>query len=45
MKATPLAIADVVLIQPDIQGDDRGYFMETWNARAFAAPFCKVSST
>lgn len=36
MKATPLAIADVVLIEPDVHRDHRGFFMETWNARAFA---------
>ena len=36
MKATPLAIADVVAIEPDVVGDHRGFFMETWNARAFA---------
>ncbi len=36
MRATPLAIADVVLIEPDVLGDHRGFFMETWNARAFA---------
>ena len=33
----PLAIADVVRIEPDVFGDHRGFFMETWNARAFAA--------
>ena len=37
MKATPLAIAHVVLIEPDVLGDHRSFFMETWNARTFAA--------
>lgn len=37
MKATPTAIADVLLIEPRIFGDSRGYFFESYNARAFAA--------
>ena len=37
MKAAALAIADVVLIEPDVFGDHRGFFMATWDARAFAA--------
>ncbi|MBU0674698.1 MAG: dTDP-4-dehydrorhamnose 3,5-epimerase [Proteobacteria bacterium] len=32
----PLAIPDVVLITPRVFGDDRGFFMETWQARTFA---------
>lgn len=28
---------DVVLIEPRVFGDDRGFFFESWNARAFAA--------
>ena len=35
MKAEPLAIPDVILIQTKIFGDDRGSFSETWNQRAF----------
>lgn len=31
---TPLP--DVKLIEPKVFGDDRGFFMETWNQRAFA---------
>lgn len=30
------AIPDVVLIKPQVYTDARGFFMETWNARAFA---------
>ena len=30
MKFTPQSIADVVLIEPTIHGDDRGYFIETF---------------
>lgn len=31
MKATPLAISDVVLFEPRVFGDDRGYFFESFN--------------
>jgi dTDP-4-dehydrorhamnose 3,5-epimerase len=37
MKFTPTEIAYVVLIEPEAIGDDRGFFMETWQARKFAA--------
>ena len=30
MKFTPQSIADVILIEPKIHGDDRGYFAETF---------------
>ena len=30
MKFTPQSIADVILIEPTIHGDDRGYFVETF---------------
>lgn len=36
MKFTPLAIPDVVLIEPQVFGDARGFFMETWQAAKFA---------
>lgn len=35
MKATPTAIADVLLIEPRVFGDDRGFFYESFNRRAF----------
>jgi dTDP-4-dehydrorhamnose 3,5-epimerase len=35
MKATPLAIADVLLIEPKVFGDERGFFYESFNQRAF----------
>ena len=35
MKTTRLAIADVVLIEPRVFGDERGFFMESFNQRAF----------
>lgn len=35
MKATPLAIPDVVLLEPRVFGDDRGFFFESFNERQF----------
>ena len=35
MKATPTRIPDVLLIEPKIFGDDRGFFFESFNRRAF----------
>jgi dTDP-4-dehydrorhamnose 3,5-epimerase len=37
MNVTPTALPDVKVIEPRVFGDDRGFFMETWNARGFAA--------
>jgi dTDP-4-dehydrorhamnose 3,5-epimerase len=35
MKATPLAIPDVILLDPRVFGDDRGFFYESFNQRQF----------
>jgi dTDP-4-dehydrorhamnose 3,5-epimerase len=35
MKVIPTAIADVLLIEPRVFGDDRGFFFESFNERAF----------
>ncbi len=35
MKITPTAIRDVLLIEPTVFGDERGFFFESFNARAF----------
>jgi len=35
MKVTPLHIADVLLIEPEIFGDDRGFFFESFNQENF----------
>lgn len=35
MKVTPLAIPDVLLIEPKVFGDDRGFFYESFNQKAF----------
>ena len=32
---TPTAIKDVYVIEPKVYGDERGYFMETYNEQAF----------
>ncbi len=37
MKATPMAIRDVLLIEPAVFGDARGFFFESWNRKVFAA--------
>jgi dTDP-4-dehydrorhamnose 3,5-epimerase len=35
MKVTPLAIPDVLLIEPLVFGDDRGFFFESFNQNKF----------
>lgn len=35
MKATRLAIPEVVLLEPKVFGDDRGFFFESYNHRQF----------
>lgn len=36
MKVTPLAIPEVLLIEPRVFADERGYFFESWNQQTFA---------
>ena len=36
MKAIPTAIPDVLLLEPRVFGDARGFFYESWNRRTFA---------
>ena len=36
MKITPTALPEVLLIEPDVFGDSRGFFMETWHAKKYA---------
>jgi dTDP-4-dehydrorhamnose 3,5-epimerase len=36
MKATPTAIAGVLLLEPQVFGDARGFFLESYNERVFA---------
>lgn len=35
MHATPLAIPEVIAFEPKVFGDDRGFFFESFNQRAF----------
>lgn len=37
MQAIPTAIADVLILEPKVFGDTRGFFMESYNRRTFAA--------
>ena len=36
MIATPTAIPDVLIIEPEVYSDDRGFFFESFNRRKFA---------
>ena len=35
MKFVSTAISDVIVVEPEIFGDDRGFFFESWNAQRF----------
>ena len=37
MRVSTTDLPGVMLIEPKVFGDDRGFFMESWNARTFAA--------
>lgn len=41
MKVTPLAIPDVVLFEPKVFGDERGFFFESFNEAQFSAAIGK----
>ncbi|SKA92672.1 dTDP-4-dehydrorhamnose 3,5-epimerase [Thiothrix eikelboomii] len=36
MKIIPTSIPEVLIIEPRVFGDERGFFMETWNQQTFA---------
>ncbi len=36
MKVTPTAIPEVLVVEPKVYGDERGFFYESFNARQFA---------
>ena len=36
MRVTPTAIADVLLLEPQVFGDARGFFLESYNEKVFA---------
>ncbi len=35
MNIIPTALPEVLILEPKIFGDERGFFMESWNARTF----------
>lgn len=35
MRATACALPDVVVVEPSVHGDARGFFFESWNRRSF----------
>ena len=37
MQIAPTSLPEVLLVEPRVFGDDRGFFFESWNRRAFAA--------
>jgi dTDP-4-dehydrorhamnose 3,5-epimerase len=37
MRVEALSLDGPLLLTPDVLGDDRGYFLESWNRRRFAA--------
>lgn len=37
MKVTPTALPEVLILEPKVFGDGRGFFMESWQAKNFAA--------
>ncbi|CAM3812246.1 dTDP-4-dehydrorhamnose 3,5-epimerase [Corallococcus sp. ZKHCc1 1396] len=36
MKVTPLELPEVLLLEPKVFGDDRGFFLESYNAKRYA---------
>jgi dTDP-4-dehydrorhamnose 3,5-epimerase len=36
IRATPTRLPEVLLIEPQVHGDDRGFFLESYNERDFA---------
>lgn len=37
MKVTATALPEVLILEPTVFGDERGFFFESWNARTFHA--------
>jgi len=37
VKVVPTAVADVLMLEPQVFGDARGFFLESFNAKTFAA--------
>ncbi len=36
MRVTPTSLPEVLVLEPKVFGDERGFFLESWNARTFA---------
>jgi dTDP-4-dehydrorhamnose 3,5-epimerase len=36
VKVTPAGIPDVLVVEPEVHGDERGFFLETWHAARYA---------
>ena len=36
MRVVPTSIPDLLILEPKVFGDERGFFLESWNARVFA---------
>jgi dTDP-4-dehydrorhamnose 3,5-epimerase len=43
MKFTKTSIEGLVVIEPRVFGDERGYFLESYNEKEFEQAICKVS--
>jgi dTDP-4-dehydrorhamnose 3,5-epimerase len=43
ITATPTSIPDVLVIEPKVFGDDRGWFFESFNEKDFSAAVGKAS--
>jgi dTDP-4-dehydrorhamnose 3,5-epimerase len=35
LRATPSSLPEVLVVEPSVFGDERGFFLESWNARDF----------
>ena len=36
MHVTPTSLPDVLILEPPVFADDRGFFLESWNSRVFS---------
>ena len=43
MQAVPTLIADVLIFEPKVFGDERGFFMESFNQKAFDAALARAA--
>ena len=43
MKITTTAIEGVVILEPEVFGDERGYFFESFSQREFEEKVCKTT--